>query len=167
MNMIDGTTCLMEVEQLIREYTQMLGRDLSFQKLEEELRDLLRKYSGTEGRLLAAVADDGCVSGCVAYHRLRKECCEMKRLYVQESYRTCGIGHKLAEHILALAKKDGYQTMVLDTIEPLQSAVRLYQRLGFQETAPYYNNPMNDVIYMKKSVEAGEYPVDTCMCFTE
>ena len=77
MNMIDGTTCLMEVEQLIREYTQMLGRDLSFQKLEEELRDLLRKYSGTEGRLLAAVADDGCVSGCVAYHRLRKECCEM------------------------------------------------------------------------------------------
>ena len=65
MNMIDGTTCLMEGEQLIREYTQMLGRDLSFQKLEEELRDLLRKYSGTEGRLLAAVADDGCVSGCV------------------------------------------------------------------------------------------------------
>ena len=43
MHMIDGTTCLMEVEQLIREYTQMLGRDLSFQKLEEELRDLLRK----------------------------------------------------------------------------------------------------------------------------
>lgn len=40
MHMIDGTTCLMEVEQLIREYTQMLGRDLSFQKLEEELRDL-------------------------------------------------------------------------------------------------------------------------------
>ena len=83
MHMIDGTTCLMEVEQLIREYTQMLGRDLSFQKLEEELRDLLRKYSGTEGRLLAAVADDGCVSGCVAYHRLSKECCEMKRLYVK------------------------------------------------------------------------------------
>ena len=42
MHMIDGTTCLMEVEQLIREYTQMLGRDLSFQKLEEELRDLMK-----------------------------------------------------------------------------------------------------------------------------
>ena len=42
--------------------------------------------------------------------------------------------------------------MVLDTIEPLQSAVRLYQRLGIQETAPYYNNPMDDVIYMKKNL---------------
>lgn len=111
MNMIDGTTCLMEVEQLIREYTQMLGRDLSFQKLEEELRDLLRKYSGTEGRLLAAVADDGCVSGCVAYHRLRKECCEMKRLYVKPSYQGQGIGQKLVETLLLLAKDDGYSCM--------------------------------------------------------
>ena len=33
MHIIDGTTCLREVEQLIREYTQLLGRDLSFQKL--------------------------------------------------------------------------------------------------------------------------------------
>ena len=136
MHMIDGTTCLMEVEQLIREYTQMLGRDLSFQKLEEELRDLLRKYSGTEGRLLAAVADDGCVSGCVAYHRLSKEC--------------QGIGQKLVETLLLLAKDDGYSCMVLDTIEPLQSAIRLYKGLGFQETEPYYDNPMEDVIYMKK-----------------
>lgn len=150
MQMIDGTTCLMEVEQLIREYTQMLGRDLSFQKLEEELRDLLRKYSGTEGRLLAAVADDGCVSGCVAYHRLSKECCEMKRLYVKPSYQGQGIGQKLVETILLLAKDDGYSCMVLDTIEPLQSAIRLYKRLGFQETEPYYDNPMEDVIYMKK-----------------
>ena len=133
MHMIDGTTCLMEVEQLIREYTQMLGRDLSFQKLEEELRDLLRKYSGTEGRLLAAVADDGCVSGCVAYHRLSKECCEMKRLYVKPSYQGQGIGQKLVETLLLLAKDDGYSCMVLDTIEPLQSAIRLYKGLGFQD----------------------------------
>ena len=143
MHMIDGTTCLMEVEQLIREYTQMLGRDLSFQKLEEELR-------GTEGRLLAAVADDGCVSGCVAFHRLSKECCEMKRLYVKPSYQGQGIGQKLVETLLLLAKDDGYSCMVLDTIEPLQSAIRLYKGLGFQETEPYYDNPMEDVIYMKK-----------------
>ena len=63
MHMIDGTTCLMEVEQLIREYTQMLGRDLSFQKLEEELRDLLRKYSGTEAVHGACRPDPGAVGG--------------------------------------------------------------------------------------------------------
>ena len=60
------------------------------------------------------------------------------------------IGQKLVETLLLLAKDDGYSCMVLDTIEPLQSAIRLYKRLGFQETKPYYDNPMEDVIYMKK-----------------
>ena len=117
MHIIDGTTCLMEVEQLIREYTQMLGRDLSFQSWRKNC-VIITQYSGTEGRLLAAVADDGCVSGCVAYHRLRKECCEMKRLYVKPSYQGQGIGQKLVETLLLLAKDDGYSCMVLDTIEP-------------------------------------------------
>ena len=40
--------------------------------------------------------------------------------------------------------------MVLDTLLPLQSAIYLYQKLGFQQCEPYYNNPMNDVIYFKK-----------------
>ena len=57
---------------------------------------------------------------------------------------------QLVETLLLLAKDDGYSCMVLDTIEPLQSAIRLYKRFGFQETEPYYDNPMEDVIYMKK-----------------
>ncbi len=40
--------------------------------------------------------------------------------------------------------------MVLDTIEPLKAAIHLYKKFGFKECEPYYNNPMNDVIYMKK-----------------
>ena len=73
----------------------------------------------------------------------------MKRLYVKPSYQGQGIGQKLVETLLLLAKDDGYSCMVLDTIEPLQSAIRLYKGLGFQETEPYYDNPMEDVIYMK------------------
>ena len=40
--------------------------------------------------------------------------------------------------------------MVLDTITPLRSAINLYKNFGFVETEPYYENPMSDVIYMKK-----------------
>ena len=39
--------------------------------------------------------------------------------------------------------------MVLDTIKPLKNAIYLYKKYGFTETEPYYNNPMEDVIYMK------------------
>ena len=48
------------------------------------------------------------------------------------------------------AKSDGYSEMVLDTVEPLKSAINLYKKFGFVEIESYYNNPMSDVIYMKK-----------------
>ena len=38
------------------------------------------------------------------------------------------------------------------TVRELRSAIRLYKQLGFVETAPYYANPMPDVIYMKRAL---------------
>lgn len=50
------------------------------------------------------------------------------------------------------AKASGYKEMVLDTIEPLQAAIHLYKKHGFVECNPYYHNPMDDVIYMRKEL---------------
>lgn len=57
----------------------------------------------------------------------------------------------MIKELLKLAKNDGYKEMVLDTIKPLQEAIHLYKKLGFQECDAYYYNPMEDVIYMKKN----------------
>ncbi len=89
------------------------------------------------------------VVGCVAYHQFQDEMCEMKRLYVLPEYRAYHIGQLLVEEIIKEAKLAGYKDMVLDTIEPLQSAIHLYKKMGFKEIDAYYNNPMEDVIYMK------------------
>ena len=51
----------------------------------------------------------------------------------------------MVRELLKLAKNDGYKEMVLDTIKPLQEAIHLYKKLGFQECDSYYN-PMEDVI---------------------
>ena len=59
---------------------------------------------------------------------------------------------KLVRELLKLAKNDDYKEMVLDTIKPLQEAIHLYKKLGFQECDAYYYNPMEDVIYMKKEL---------------
>lgn len=147
MEIVDGSQYLKEIKELIIEYTNYLNRDLSFQNLNQELQDLKAKYTGNHGRLLAALVD-GKVVGCVGYYRHHVLRCEMKRLYVKKEYRKFGIGSKLIEQIILAAKKDGYQEMVLDTIKPLQAAINLYQRFGFQEIEPYYDNPMDDVIYM-------------------
>ncbi len=144
----DGAHCLEQIKTLITEYARNLDRDLSFQDFDEELADLSAKYLPPNGRILAAVTEDGNVIGCVAYHKHNPERCEMKRLYVRPEYRRCHAGGKLIEEIIRLARADGFSEMVLDTIKPLENAVRLYKKYGFEETEPYYDNPMEDVIYM-------------------
>ena len=149
IKIVDGVNHIEAIKQLVIEYTKLLGRDLSFQHLDDELNDLSAKYAPPEGRLLCAVVDDEII-GCVAYHKHTTERCEMKRLFVREGYREHHAGSKLVEAIINCARADGFKEMVLDTITPLQSAIRLYKRFGFVETEPYYQNPMSDVIYMKK-----------------
>ena len=149
IKIIDGTNHVDEIKRLIIEYTKFLGRDLSFQHLDDELNDLSAKYAPPEGRLICAAIGDEII-GCVAYHKHTAERCEMKRLFVREGYREHHAGSKLIEAIINFARADGFREMVLDTITPLQSAIRLYKKFGFVETEPYYKNPMNDVIYMKK-----------------
>ena len=63
----DGKPYLDQVKKLIIEYTQWLGRDLSFQNLDKELADIAEKYMAPNGELLVAVDDKGVVLGLVAY----------------------------------------------------------------------------------------------------
>ncbi|MBR1943580.1 GNAT family N-acetyltransferase [bacterium] len=138
-----------DVKNLIIEYTKFLNRNLDFQGLKDELEDLRTKYSAVEGELLVAVSDDNEIIGIVAYHRHDNTRCEMKRLFVKPEYRKLKLGEKLIFEIINHAKQSGYKEMVLDTIEPLKAAIYLYKKFGFVECEPYYNNPMDDVIYMK------------------
>lgn len=147
MELVDGAPYTEEVKGLIREYTEWFGRDLAFQDLEGELGHIEDKYLPPEGRLVVAIDDEGAVRGCVAYHRIGEATAEMKRLYVTPAGRGHHLGERLAERIMELAREDGCERMVLDTVAPLEAAISLYRKLGFEEIEPYYHNPFDDVIY--------------------
>lgn len=149
MEIVDGSNHLDEVKELIKEYLSFLNRDLAFQNIDEELVNLGAKYAGSNGKIIIAIDDNKQVIGCVAYHKHNDKRCEMKRLYVKPTYRKMKIGKILVQRIIELAKEDGYEEMVLDTIKPLESAINLYKKFGFREIDAYYNNPLDDVIYMK------------------
>lgn len=151
MTIADGKNYLSEVRELIKEYSNRLGRDLSFQNIDDELKDPAHKYTAPEGELLVALDGDE-VLGMVAYHRHSDIRCEMKRLYVRPKARGMHLGSVLVKEIIEHAKNAGYREMVLDTIEPLKTAVSLYKKNGFEECEAYYNNPMKDVIYMRRDL---------------
>ena len=140
------------IRTLFREYEAFLGVDLCFQSFEEELRTLPGKYAEPKGRLYLALCD-GEAAGCIALRPNGETACEMKRLFVREKYRGLGIGELLAKQLISDAKEIGYQTMRLDTLESLTSAVALYRKLGFEETDAYYDNPYEEVVYFELQLQ--------------
>ena len=150
MNIIQAESAgeLQETKSLFREYEQELAVDLCFQHFEEELAGLPGKYQPPAGALLLGLHDRSAV-GCVAMRRMGSSTCEMKRLFVRPRFRKMGLGRLLAQEIISCAHYAGYRMMYLDTLARLKDAIQLYHSLGFRETAPYYDNPLDDVVYLQ------------------
>jgi GNAT superfamily N-acetyltransferase len=136
------------VRALFREYEAMLGEDLCFQGFEQELAGLPGKYAPPAGRLFIA-REQGEAAGCVALRAVSPRVCEMKRLFVRPNFRGRGLGRALAVRIIEEARVAGYASMLLDTLERLNAARELYRSLRFEEVAPYYQNPLPGVVYLK------------------
>ncbi len=144
-----STQDLDHIRSLFREYIASLGVDLAFQGVEDELAGLPGKYAPPGGVLLLA-KDGEQLLGCGAlrpFGQPEKRICEMKRLYIRPAARGFGLGQRLAEELIERAVAMRYSTMLLDTLDRLVSAIRLYEILGFERVEPYYENPLPGVSY--------------------
>ena len=138
---VEGPAGLTLVRRLFEEYAASLDTDLAFQGFAEELAGLPGAYARPSGGLLLAMDGDE-AAGCAAFRLLEPGICEMKRLYVRPAARGARWGRRLAERVVADARRAGYDRMRLDTLPSMRAAVRLYAELGFQEIAPYRHNPV-------------------------
>lgn len=132
--------------------------DLAFQSFQQEVAQLPGKYSAENGgALFLAWAETPSLTtciGCVGVRSLNApDTCELKRLYTLPEARGLGAGGRLMDAALSKAKDLGYKEMLLDTLSVLKPALRLYAKYGFEETAKYYNNPYDGVIFMKAKLQ--------------
>lgn len=152
----DTPELLQATREIFREYARSLGIDLDFQGFDEELATLPGDYAAPAGQLLLAVVD-GALAGCGAFRPLPSadapNACEMKRLYVRPAFRRFGLGRILAQRLLDDARRAGYSSMLLDTLDDMEAARGLYASLGFHETAPYYYNPIPGAHYLQAALD--------------
>jgi GNAT superfamily N-acetyltransferase len=140
-----------QIAEMFREYQRELDVDLCFQDFEHELSTLPGKYGEPHGVILVAEAND-VLSGVVAIRPLQDGVCEMKRLYVRPGARRLGAGDALVSALIESARSLGYRRMVLDTLDRLIAAIRLYERQGFTETTDYNGNPLAQVRFFSREL---------------
>jgi putative acetyltransferase len=148
----DTPALLDAVREIFSEYADGLGVDLCFQNFAGELAGLPGEYAPPSGTLLLAYVD-GQLAGCGAMRPLADadypNACEMKRLYVRPGFRGFGLGRQLAQALVDRAVGAGYSSMLLDTLDDMETARSLYEQLGFEEIPPYYFNPIPGAHYLR------------------
>jgi len=151
-------------------YLEWLNEDLCFQGIEDELSGLPGCYSpDAQGCMLLAFSTSSaggevCI-GAVALRALQgkqtdgltkvssvpvDDICEMKRLFVLPEHHGKGAGAALARAVMQRATELGYKAMVMDTLERLEGANKLYRSLGFENIEPYNHCPLPGVLYFFK-----------------
>jgi len=65
-------------------------------------------------------------------------------VYVERAWRGKGVGHRLLERLIEIAREIGYHKMVLSTFSTNVGGVRLYERLGFSRVGVYHEQGMLD-----------------------
>ena len=147
INIVYGYDYKDEIKSLFTEYTEYLVENdvefkkyLEIQKYDNEIENLEDKYGMPWGRLYIAFYEIQ-VAGCIALRKLNDTQCEMKRLYVKPEFRNKGIAKMLVEKVISDSKEIGYSSMLLDTLPFLQTAIKMYKKIGFYEIGCYNDSP--------------------------
>lgn len=96
----------------------------------EMLADPHRFIAGGGRVLLARVKDE--IVGMVMLELQGEGVCEALKFGVREEYREQGIGTALMEAVLQAARDAGQKTIVVTSNHKLKSALRIYEKMGFE-----------------------------------
>ncbi len=139
------------VKAIFLEYLEFiedfLCQPLDFQGTEKEFSTFPAVYDF----LLLAKLEGEPVAAC-GVKNFKPGISELKRLYARKAGRGFNLGERLTVAAMGEARNRGYQDMYLDTDPGLTHAIRIYEKLGFEDIPRYYDNPMGCSKYMKISL---------------
>lgn len=75
---------------------------------------------------------------------------EVKRMWVDDSWRGAGLGSRMLRHLERLAAEQGFTRVVLDTNGTLEEAIAMYERAGYRRVDRYNDNPHAEAFFAKE-----------------
>ena len=136
-----------EAYSIVREYYEAVGV-----VVRDDGESFARDYFG-DGSGVWLAYDDASVVGCIALRPLPKleQAGEIKRMYVKPEARGRGIAERLLKALEDYAAEAGYRALYLDTKDDLTTAIRFYQRHGYEACERYNENPQA-TMFMRKGL---------------
>jgi ribosomal protein S18 acetylase RimI-like enzyme len=142
--------------ELVKEYFQAV--DVWVRDSEGEFSDYL---NGDDRGVWLAFAGKEPV-GCIVLHPLVcwPQSGEIKRLYVRPAYRKQGLAEGLLRALEDFAAETArYERLYLDSKDDLVTAVRFYERHGYERCDRYNANPQATVFMWKALAVSGGEPL--------
>lgn len=105
------------------------------EQVEQDIKGI-DKFLPPHGRLMLAFIDTiACGIGCLK--SINNETGEIKRMYVNPSFRKVGAGRAILLALLNAAKTAGYKKVRLDSPKFMEAAHSLYRSFGFKDIPVY------------------------------
>jgi GNAT superfamily N-acetyltransferase len=96
----------------------------------------INKFLPPHGRLVLAIYEDK-VCGLGSLKSINSEIGEIKRMYVDPSFRKIGAGRAIIQSLINAAKESGYKIVRLDSPKFMEAAHALYRSVGFKDIPVY------------------------------
>jgi len=133
--------------------------DDAVEAIHSSFRDNWTNLFTTVGRFYLATTA-GLPVGLGALKPIRDDVAELKRLYLDPSFRGRGVGRMIVTTLLEEARLIGYSTVRLDTMYFMTDARELYLKMGFVDTEPFPGEAAGIGVadharYMARHISAG------------
>ena len=102
---------------------------------DREIDDMYSAYDSPR-HVFYVIEKDGRILGCGGIGSLpgeEQDICELKKMYFLPELRGMGLGKKLVLQCLDDARRLGYRSCYLETVDRMWQANRLYQQMGFKK----------------------------------
>lgn len=100
-----------------------------------------------KGGMIFYAKYNGKIVGTVSLLKIDEITFELSKMAVTDGVQGLGIGQKLLEHCLKIAKQKGIKKLLIYSNRKLSSALYLYQKFGFKEV------PLEEGIYERADIK--------------
>ena len=142
---------LAEVRRLILDHVSARATTPGIEHMRADANALPGRFAPPLGGLWLARAGATGV-GCVALRPLTPTTAEVKRMFVDASWRGRGVGRALMQAVMDGARARGYETLRLGTLADMTAAQALYRSLGFTPIDRYRADELIDTRFYERSL---------------